>query len=168
VHLPPDKMLGVSAFSSYRICPLFLVLQSVIELLAFTSLLILSETLINHTMTCTKSTCTCANKQQQQSTTVDKSSTHKAVTTYYGETLQETSDLKTNACCTAASPAPHIREAIANIHPSVIAKYYGCGFCVPDEVEGMTILDLGCGAGRDVYIASQLVGEKGRVIGGEF
>lgn len=32
----------------------------------------------------------------------------------------------------------------------------------------MTILDLGCGAGRDVYIASQLVGEKGRVIGGEF
>ena len=31
--------------------------------------------------------------------------------------------------------------------------------------EGMTILDLGCGAGRDVYIASQLVGATGKVIG---
>mmetsp|Transcript_35443 Transcript_35443/g.85510 ORF Transcript_35443/g.85510 Transcript_35443/m.85510 type:complete len:423 (+) Transcript_35443:44-1312(+) len=96
---------------------------------------------------------------------VDKTSTHSSVTTYYGETLQQSSDLKTNACCTAASPAPHIARAISNIHPDVIQKYYGCGFCVPDEVEGMTILDLGCGAGRDVYIASQLVGEKGRVIG---
>lgn len=31
------------------------------------------------------------------------------------------------------------------------------------QVEGMTILDLGYGAGGDVYIASQLVGEKGCV-----
>ena len=37
--------------------------------------------------------------------------------------------------------------------------------CVPDILEGKTILDLGCGAGRDVYIASQLVGEEGKVIG---
>jgi len=29
----------------------------------------------------------------------------------------------------------------------------------------MTVLDLGCGTGRDVYIASKLVGETGRVIG---
>ncbi len=29
----------------------------------------------------------------------------------------------------------------------------------------MTILDLGCGSGRDVNIASELVGEMGRVIG---
>ena len=29
----------------------------------------------------------------------------------------------------------------------------------------MTILDLGCGVGRDVYIASQLVGPNGKVIG---
>eukprot|EP00577_Skeletonema_sp_RCC1716_P011386 CAMPEP_0113379574 /NCGR_PEP_ID=MMETSP0013_2-20120614/4299_1 /TAXON_ID=2843 ORGANISM="Skeletonema costatum, Strain 1716" /NCGR_SAMPLE_ID=MMETSP0013_2 /ASSEMBLY_ACC=CAM_ASM_000158 /LENGTH=420 /DNA_ID=CAMNT_0000261859 /DNA_START=67 /DNA_END=1329 /DNA_ORIENTATION=- /assembly_acc=CAM_ASM_000158 len=91
--------------------------------------------------------------------------THSSVETYYGDTLKESADLLTNACCTAARPAPQIAQAISNIHPDVIKKYYGCGFCVPDEVEGMTILDLGCGAGRDVYIASQLVGEKGRVIG---
>ena len=96
---------------------------------------------------------------------VDKTETHASVTSYYGTTLQKSSDLQTNACCTAGAPLPHIKEAISNIHPSVIAKYYGCGFCVPDEVEGMTILDLGCGAGRDVYIASQLVGPKGKVIG---
>jgi arsenite methyltransferase len=30
---------------------------------------------------------------------------------------------------------------------------------------GMRILDLGCGAGRDVYIASQLVGAAGSVVG---
>ena len=29
----------------------------------------------------------------------------------------------------------------------------------------MTVLDLGCGTGRDVYIASKLVGENGHVIG---
>eukprot|EP00956_Cyclotella_meneghiniana_P021848 scaffold40463_cov76-Cyclotella_meneghiniana.AAC.2 len=95
----------------------------------------------------------------------DKTETHTSVTNYYGTTLEKTSDLLTNACCTAGAPLPHIKAAISNIHPSVIAKYYGCGFCVPDEVEGMTILDLGCGAGRDVYIASQLVGTEGKVIG---
>jgi ubiquinone/menaquinone biosynthesis C-methylase UbiE len=29
----------------------------------------------------------------------------------------------------------------------------------------MTVLDLGCGSGRDVYLASGLVGDTGRVIG---
>lgn len=96
---------------------------------------------------------------------VDKTATHSSVTTYYGETLQKTTDLKTNACCTSFSPPRHIARAISRIHDDVVSKYYGCGFCVPDEVEGMTILDLGCGSGRDVYIASQLVGPGGRVVG---
>lgn len=96
---------------------------------------------------------------------VDKTATHASVSVYYGETLKKTTDLQTNACCTGISPPPHIARAISNIHDDVLARYYGCGFCVPDEVEGMTILDLGCGAGRDVYIASQLVGPNGKVIG---
>jgi len=65
---------------------------------------------------------------------VDKTATHSATQEYYGKTLQKSEDLKTNACCTAGSPLDHIKEAISNIHPDVIAKYYGCGFCVPDEV----------------------------------
>lgn len=96
---------------------------------------------------------------------VDKTATHSSVSTYYGETLQKTSDLKTNACCTSSSPPPHIAAALSNVHDDVISRYYGCGLCVPDEVGGMTLLDLGCGAGRDVYVASQLVGSNGRVVG---
>ena len=38
----------------------------------------------------------------------------------------------------------------------------GCGLVVPELLEGVTILDLGCGAGRDVYVLSQLVVKRGR------
>jgi arsenite methyltransferase len=90
---------------------------------------------------------------------------HEDVSLYYGTTLSETKDLQTNACTTASAPPPHIRALLRNIHPDVIAKYYGCGLTIPDLLEGMTVLDLGCGSGRDVYLAAQLVGSKGRVIG---
>lgn len=96
---------------------------------------------------------------------VDKTDTHSSVSEYYGTTLQGSGDLKTNACCTSHVANPTIKDAIKQIHPDVLAKYYGCGFCTPDLLDGMTVLDLGCGAGRDVYIASQLVGPNGRVIG---
>jgi len=47
-----------------------------------------------------------------------------------------------------------------------LEKYYGCGLCLPNyDLTGCHILDLGCGAGRDVYLASQLVGPQGRVVG---
>mmetsp|Transcript_1479 Transcript_1479/g.2124 ORF Transcript_1479/g.2124 Transcript_1479/m.2124 type:complete len:418 (+) Transcript_1479:38-1291(+) len=90
---------------------------------------------------------------------------HSSVSSYYGQTLSTSDDLKTNACCTAGAPEDHIKAAIGNIHPDVLAKYYGCGFCTPDLIEGTTVLDLGCGAGRDVYIAAQLAGKNGKVIG---
>lgn len=35
----------------------------------------------------------------------------------------------------------------------------------PPKLEGCTVIDLGCGVGRDVFILSKLVGENGRVIG---
>jgi len=88
-----------------------------------------------------------------------------AVRTYYGETLQSSADLKTNACCTPDDVPPALRARLARVHPEVKAKYYGCGFVAPDVLEGMRILDLGCGAGQDVYLLSQLVGPKGRVVG---
>lgn len=91
--------------------------------------------------------------------------TRESVSSYYGKTLQTSDDLKTNACCTAGAPPPRIQECLARIHPEVKAKYYGCGLCLPDVLEGATVLDLGCGAGRDVYIAAQLVGPSGSVIG---
>jgi len=88
-----------------------------------------------------------------------------AVKEYYSKHLKTSNDLKTNACCTGAAPPAHIERAMINVHDEVSMKYYGCGLCLPDDIEGLSILDLGCGAGRDVYIASQLVGAKGRVVG---
>eukprot|EP01135_Chromosphaera_perkinsii_P001366 Nk52_evm93s164 gene=Nk52_evmTU93s164 len=84
---------------------------------------------------------------------------------YYGKTLQQSSDLKTDACCTKNAPPAYIRKAITNVHDEVVSKYYGCGMIVPKCLKGMKVLDLGCGAGRDVYIISQLVGETGFVMG---
>jgi len=95
----------------------------------------------------------------------DEKKTRAEVEEYYGETLKKTEDLKTNACCTGAAPPEHIRKALAKVHSDVIARYYGCGLCVPDELEGLSVLDLGCGAGRDCFLLAQLVGEKGRVVG---
>jgi SAM-dependent methyltransferase len=97
--------------------------------------------------------------------TVDEQSTTDAVKEYYSKRLKTSDDLQTNACTTAAMPPDHIIKAIDNIHDDVVAKYYGCGLCVPDDIRGLSVLDLGCGAGRDVYIAAQLVGEKGKVVG---
>lgn len=88
-----------------------------------------------------------------------------SVSTYYGKTLKSTSDLKTNACTCSEVPPAYIQRAMTNVHPEVLAKYYGCGLVVPECIEGMSILDLGCGAGQDVYILAQLVGPRGRVVG---
>lgn len=93
------------------------------------------------------------------------SSLHDAVQTYYSQDLQSSDDLKTNACCTLTEPPAHIKKALSLIHDEVLTKYYGCGLTIPSQVEGLKILDLGCGSGRDVYIASKLVGAQGEVIG---
>ena len=87
------------------------------------------------------------------------------VKTYYGETLQTSADLKTDACCTADRPAAHISEALARVHDEVAAKYYGCGLAIPAALEGLKVLDLGSGAGRDVFALAYLVGEHGHVTG---
>ena len=90
---------------------------------------------------------------------------HDSVKEYYGKELETSDDLKTNACCTIQVYPKHIKEAMAKIHDEVMAKYYGCGLTIPDKLDGLKVLDLGSGSGRDVYIASQLVGGKGQVIG---
>ncbi|HET8704961.1 MAG TPA: methyltransferase domain-containing protein [Pseudomonadales bacterium] len=90
---------------------------------------------------------------------------HDPVKAYYGEKLAGSHDLQTNACCTDASLPAYIKPVLADIHAEVLTRYYGCGLILPELLEGLTILDLGCGAGRDVYVLSKLVGESGHVIG---
>ena len=91
--------------------------------------------------------------------------TLKDVQDYYGKVLQTNDDLKTSACCPLEAPPPRVRALLKNVHDTVQAKFYGCGSPLPMAAEGCTVLDLGCGTGRDAFILSQIVGEKGRVIG---
>jgi len=90
---------------------------------------------------------------------------HDAVRRYYGEVLKRSEDLATNACCATGAPPAWIADRLAEVHPEVSARFYGCGFPIPDALDGRTVLDLGCGTGRDVYVISQLVGERGFVHG---
>ena len=84
---------------------------------------------------------------------------------YYGRILQSAKDLKTDACCTTGSLPSHLRAIVEQIGAEIVEKFYGCGSPIPSAIEGCTVLDLGCGTGRDAYICSKLAGEAGRVIG---
>ena len=90
---------------------------------------------------------------------------HDEVKHYYGEVLQGSEDLQTDACCTPDAMPPFVRRLLGKIHPEVLSRYYGCGLVVPEVLEGARILDLGCGSGRDCYALSALVGESGHVAG---
>ena len=84
---------------------------------------------------------------------------------YYGKVLQKSADLQTNACCTAVELPQEVKAAIGKVHPEVVSKYFGCGLCVPEALSGLSVLDLGCGSGRDCYVLAQLVGESGGGVG---
>ncbi len=90
---------------------------------------------------------------------------HENVQSYYGDVLQSSADLQTNACCMPDDVPGYIREVLGKLHDEVMARYYGCGLIAPLDLAGMRILDLGCGAGRDVYALAALVGETGQVVG---
>ena len=90
---------------------------------------------------------------------------YDTVKKYYGEVIQRTSDLKTDVCCTADTVPVHIKKVLPLIESEVKDKYYGCGSPVPLCIEGLKILDLGCGTGRDCFVMSKLVGAKGFVYG---
>ncbi len=84
---------------------------------------------------------------------------------YYGGTLQSSGDLKTDACCTLEDTPPWLAPVLANVHPEVSARYYGCGLLAPMALSGARILDLGSGSGRDAYALAQLAGPNGAVVG---
>ena len=72
----------------------------------------------------------------------------KQVSQYYGEVLTTTEDLKTTACCDPSALTPKMKAMLSKLPDEVIIKYYGCGSPVPEGIESLRVLDLGCGSGR--------------------
>jgi len=64
-------------------------------------------------------------------------------------------------CC----PVEYDARYLEIIPGEVIERDYGCGDPSQYVKEGETVLDLGSGTGKICFIASQVVGEKGKVIG---
>jgi arsenite methyltransferase len=64
-------------------------------------------------------------------------------------------------CC----PVDYDSKYLKVIPPEVIERDYGCGDPSRYVREGETVLDLGSGTGKICFIAAQIVGPKGKVIG---
>jgi arsenite methyltransferase len=64
-------------------------------------------------------------------------------------------------CC----PVNYEPAYLGVIPQEVIERDYGCGDPSPYLREGETIVDLGSGTGKICFIATQIVGPKGKVIG---
>ena len=96
----------------------------------------------------------------------------------YSEIANQSKDLNAASCCGATSAC--CGDDVYNIMADDYTKLegynpdadlgLGCG--LPTEFakikEGDTLIDLGSGAGNDVFIARKMTGEKGKVIGIDF
>lgn len=63
--------------------------------------------------------------------------------------------------------ADYSQANLAHLPQDIQEHSFGCGnpFAFSDVKPGQTVLDLGCGAGLDLLLASERVGDSGRVIG---
>jgi arsenite methyltransferase len=89
----------------------------------------------------------------------DEISIRRAVRDHYSELARTGNDRE--SCC---GPATDQADAL----PSEAAQVYaGCGLPIEAAAikEGEVVVDLGSGGGLDVFRASKLVGQSGRVIG---
>ena len=81
-----------------------------------------------------------------------------AVRARYGAASQQKEDA---LCC----PVEYDPQYLRILPDEIIERDYGCGDPSAFVKSGETVLDLGSGGGKICYIASQIVGESGRVIG---
>ena len=81
-----------------------------------------------------------------------------AVLERYSEGAQEKQEA---LCC----PVDYDSSLLAMLPEEIIEKDYGCGDPSRYVKAGDVVLDLGSGSGKICYMAAQLVGENGRVIG---
>ena len=76
------------------------------------------------------------------------------------------------SCCSPEQSLSFLDENYKNVEGYQEIADYGLGCGLPTEIadikKGNTVLDLGSGAGNDVFIARNQVGESGKVIGVDF
>ena len=82
----------------------------------------------------------------------------QAVTDRYTQAAQ---DQIAALCC----PVTYDPKYLSVIPQEIIDRDYGCGDPTAFVREGDVALDLGSGSGKICYIAAQIVGPSGRVIG---
>ncbi len=92
--------------------------------------------------------------------TFDLDAPRKVVREFYGSAAETPS---AELCC----PIQPDADDLTHIPPAVIERFYGCGSPVAAAGirPGETTLDLGSGAGIDVFIAAKKVGPMGKAIG---
>ena len=85
---------------------------------------------------------------------------HSLVREFYGTAATETQEDILN-------PVTYAEEDISFIPEEARVRSYGCGSPVGDAAPapGETVVDLGCGAGMECFLAAAEVGASGRVIG---
>jgi SAM-dependent methyltransferase len=97
---------------------------------------------------------------------MDETTLKLAVRQHYAEAAQTGSCCSSSDCCTSSSPLIDYGELAASL-PQGADLGLGCG--TPTRFAGIqpgeTVLDLGSGAGIDVFLAAQAVGPQGRAIG---
>ncbi len=82
----------------------------------------------------------------------------QAVRQRYGSAAQEAEPA---LCC----PVDYDQQYLKIIPDEIIERDYGCGDPSKYVAPGDTVLDLGSGGGKICYIAAQIVGEAGHVVG---
>lgn len=84
-----------------------------------------------------------------------------AVRSRYSQAAQEQ---EAQLCC----PVDYDAQYLDVIPQEILDRDYGCGDPSKHVKSGDVVLDLGSGGGKICYIASQVVGESGRVIGVDY
>ncbi len=82
----------------------------------------------------------------------------RAVRERYSQAAQKR---ETALCC----PVEYNKEYLKILPQEILERDYGCGDPSQFVREGETVLDLGSGGGKICYIAAQVVGPQGKVIG---
>lgn len=96
----------------------------------------------------------------------------------YGQIASQSKELNLSSCCGATGCCDTketytiMADDYTKLEGYVADADLGLGCGLPTEFakikDGDTVIDLGSGAGNDVFIARRIVGEKGKVIGVDF